>query len=186
MEKKLSREELLKRLLEIAIDPFTSVEQKHDIRKIMETSTNFKGKNHLFLVQCYFNETDPLFTVTKAQALTQAKLAFKEHNLYSCYYLYLLLKDSEPVQARNFLRICCDNAFPNAYLEMAKCRHKGILFEKNDDIAFENYSKAALCGLEEGYYGMLLIASEKGDKEKTKVIYESAKKKGFILPGIVE
>ena len=59
MEKALSRDELLIQLLEKARNPFTTCEQKEDILTIMKDSSNFKGKNHIFLLQCYFNPVDP-------------------------------------------------------------------------------------------------------------------------------
>lgn len=186
MEKALSRDELLIQLLEKARNPFTTCEQKEDILTIMKDSSNFKGKNHIFLLQCYFNPVDPLFIIDEKEALRQGYLALKENNPYSCYYLYLLLKDKEPSKARNYLRLCCDSAYPEAYLEMAKCQHKGILFEENREKAFENYKKAAKCGLYEGYYGMFLMASEDGDYPLQKTIIEEAEKRGFHLPGIIE
>ena len=51
MEKALSRDELLIQLLEKARNPFTTCEQKEDILTIMKDSSNFKGKNHIFLLQ---------------------------------------------------------------------------------------------------------------------------------------
>ena len=69
---------------------------------------------------------------------------------------------------------------------MAKYQHKGILFEKDLDKAFYNYSIAAKCGLYEGYFGMLLIASEKGDIELEKEIYKQALSHNFTLPGVIQ
>lgn len=184
MEKKINKEELLKRLLIIAKDPFTTCEQKFDIRKIFEKSTNFAGRNHLFLVQCYFAEENPIFIVSKEEAILQAKLAVKEGCIYGCYYLFLLLKETRPVDARNCLRIAADEGIAQACLEMAKCQHYGIVFEKNRQKAYENYAKAAGCGMMEGYYGMLLMASEDRDIQRQKNIYEKAKENGIELPGI--
>ena len=185
MEKKLTRDELLKNLIEQANDIFTTCEQKYDIRKILETSSNFKGKNHIFLVQCFFDKENPLFTVTEEQAIEQADLAFKEGNTFSCYYLALLLKDKNPVKARNYLRISCDCAFPQAYLEMAKCKHYGVLFLQDRKGAMEYYRKASLCGMKEGYEGMLKLYSEDGNYEAEKKVYDEALKKGIKLSGIV-
>lgn len=184
MEKKINKEELLKRLLIIAKDPFTTCEQNFDIRKIFENSTNFFGRNHLFLVQCYFAEENPIFVVSKEEAIQQARLAVKEGCLYGCYYLFHLVKDTRPVDARNFLRIAADEGIAEACLEMAKCQHYGNVFEKNRKQAFENYKKAAQSGMMEGYYGMLIMASEDRDKDLQERIYNQAKERGIELPGI--
>lgn len=186
MEKKLSKEELLKNLLIIAKDPFTTCEQKYDIRHILMTSSNFQGKNHLFLVQCYFSEDYPLFILNKNEAIQQAKLAIKEGCFYASYYLFLLLKDSEPQLARNCLRLCSDKGIPIACLEIAKCLQYGIVFDSNRKLAFEYYEKASKAGLKDGYYGMLLMASEDNDIEKQKEIYQKAKENGIELPGIIQ
>lgn len=186
MEKKLTRDELLMQLIDKAKDVFTTSEQKYDILKILKESTNFRGKNHLFLVQCYFQETTPLFFITKEEALEQAEAALKDGNAYSCYYLYRLLKEKNPVRARNYLRICCDHAYPIAYLEMAKCKHYGNLFYRDYEGAIQYYQKAALSGLKEGYEGLMSLYLELGEIEKEKEVYQEAKKKGFDLLGVVE
>lgn len=186
MEKQISRNELLLRLLAIAKNPFTTCEQKFDVRKILENSSNFDGKNHIFLVQCYFSKTSPLFTVTKEEAIYQARLALKEKNLFSCYYLFLLLKDSNPTSARLYLRIAVDEGYPEAYLEIAKCYHYGIVFNQDKEKALDYYKKAALSNNQDGYYGLLYMYSENQEYNKEKQIYKEAISKGFNLPGVVE
>ena len=186
MEKTLTRDELLLQLLQKAQNPFTTPQQMNDIKQVLLTSSNFQGKNHIYLLRCFFNEVEPLFLITEQGAIQQAYFALKENHPFSCYYLYKLLKDRDPVKARNYLRICVDYAYPEAYLEMAKCQHYGILFEQNRKSAFEYYKKAALCQRKEGYYGMLLMACEDGDTDLEEEIYKEAKKRGFLLPGIVE
>lgn len=186
MEKKLTRDELLIELIERANDIFTTAEQKYDIGQILENSSSFKGKNHLFLVQCYFNETEALFSLTKKDAIKQALLAVKEGSDYGCFYLYQLWKDNKPVEARNALRICCDYGYPEAFLEMAKCKHYGILFEKDIDGAILYYKKAAMSGRKEGYEGEMKIYLELNMIDKEKEVYEEAKRNGIVLSGVIE
>lgn len=185
MEKKLTRDELLVSLLKKARNPFTTIEQKNDIKRILMESNTMKGMNHLFLAQCHF-EDNPLFQVDEEEAARQANLAYRENNTGCFYYLYLLNRDKNEAKARNYLRLSCTYGNPRAYLEMADLLHSGTLFEKDPDSAFKNYRIAAKCGLEEGYFGMLLLASESGRYELEKEIYEEAKKKGFTLPGVVK
>lgn len=185
MEKKLTRDELLLSLLKKARNPFTTIEQKNDIKRILMESNTMKGMNHLFLAQCHFDD-NPLFQVSEEEATRQALLAYKENNTGCFYYLYLLNKNRNEAKARNYLRLSCTYGNPRAYLEMAKLLHKGILFPKDRVASFNNYKKAARCNLEEGYFGMLLLASEDGSYELEKEIYEEAKKKGFILPGVIK
>ncbi len=186
MEKKLTRDELLIELIEKAKDIFTTAEQKYDIYQILETSSSFKGKNHLFLVQGYFNEKESLFTLNEKEAEKQALLAVKEGSDYGCYYLYQLWKNTKPVQARNALRICSDYGYPEAYLEMAKCKHEGILFEKDIDGAIACYQKAAKSGRKEGYEGLMKIYLELNQIDKEKEIYEEAERNGIFLSGVIE
>ncbi len=186
MEKRLTRDELLNSFLRKAENPFTTMEQKNDIRRILMKSNTMRGMNHLFLVKCYFDEGNPLFHISKKEAIKQAELAYKENNRGAFYYLYLLLKDSDPVKARNYLRLACAYGNPYAYLEKGKLQHRGILFEKNEKEAFENYKIAAKCGMEDGYYGMLLLASEQGDITLAKEVYKDAMRNGISLPGVVE
>lgn len=186
MEKKLTREELLKELIEKAKDVFTTCEQKTDIQKILEESTNFRGKNHLFLARCYFHSEDALFPVSEEEALHQSYLALKEGANYAYFYLYFLLRDNEPVKARNYLRIACDCAYPDAYLEMADCKRKGKLFTRDREGALSYYRKAALSGRKEGYEGMMMLYLELGDIENEKKVYEEATEKGFVLSGVIE
>ncbi len=186
MEKKLTRDELLIELIEKAKDIFTTAEQKYDIGQILENSSSFKGKNHLFLVQCYFSDNGALFSLTEEEAVKQALLAVKEGSDYGCYFLYLLWKEKKPVQARNALRICCDYSYPDAYLEMAKCKHYGILFEKDIDGAILYYRKAALSGRKEGYEGLMKVYLEQNEIDKEKEVYEEAKRNGIVLSGVIE
>lgn len=186
MEKKLTRDELLKELIEKAKDIFTTAEQKYDIVQILQTSSSFKGKNHLFLVQCYFNEIDILFSLTKEDAIRQALLAVKEGSDFGTYYLYLLWKEDRPIEARNALRMCCDRGYKKAFLEMAKCKHYGEIFQLDRKGALEYYRKAALSGMKEGYEGLMKLYLELGMIDKEKEVYEEAKKKGVFLSGVVE
>ena len=186
MEKRLTRDELLNSFLRRAENPFTTMEQKNDIRRILMESNTMRGMNHLFLVKCYFNEEQPLFHISKEEAIRQAKLAYRENNRGAFYYLYLLLKDSDHVRARNYLRLSCSCGNPQAYLEKAKLQHHGILFEENKEEAFSNYKIAAQCGLNDGYYGMLLLASEQGNIKLARQVYNEAKEHGVYLPGVVE
>ena len=101
MEKPLSREELFNGLLEKVRNPFTSDEQKNDIRRILISSSSFKGRNHLFLVECYLNPDNSFFYVSKKEAIQQAQLAIDEKNFKGHYYLHLLYQDTDPVKSRN-------------------------------------------------------------------------------------
>ena len=185
MEKTLTRDELLLSLLKKARDPFTTMEQKRDVKRIMMESTTMRGMNHLFLVQCYFQD-HPLFHVTRKEALNQAYLAFRENNQGAYYYLYLLLKDEDQVRARNYLRLACTSGNPYAFLEMGKLQYRGELFPLNRKEAYQSFSMAAKCGLPDGYFYMLLIASEDHDVDLEKKIMEEARKAHIELPGVVE
>ena len=54
MEKRLTRDELLNSFLRKAENPFTTMEQKNDIRRILMESNTMRGMNHLFLVKSRF------------------------------------------------------------------------------------------------------------------------------------
>jgi TPR repeat protein len=185
MEKKLSRNELLSSLLRKAMDPFTTMEQKLDVKRILMESVTMQGMNHLFLVKCHFEEK-PLFHVDEEEAYRQAMLAYKENNAGAFYYLYLLMKDKEPRRARNYLMLGCEFGDPKAYYAIAECYHHGNLFPKDPDKAYENYFLAAKSGIKEGYFGMLLLASEEGNEKLEMEIYEEAKEKGIVLPGVIK
>lgn len=185
MEKQLTRDELLFSLLKKAKNPFTTMEQKNDVKRILMESSTMRGMNHLFLAKCYF-EDKPLFNISKEEAIRQANLAYKENNTGAFFYLYKFAKDTHPSIARNYLRLACMYGNPYAYLELANLKKDGILFEKNLKEAFENYKMAAECNLKEGYFGMLLIASEKGNEELQKEIYQKAIKNNIELPGIIK
>lgn len=185
MEKKLTQQELLENLIRTASQPFTTSEQRHDIKTVLENSSNFHGMNHLFLVSCYFEE-NPLFSISEGKALYQAGLALKEGNPIAYYYLYLLHKGKEEQKARIDLRMAVHYKVPQALLEMARLLEKGEMFPHNQNKAFQLYQQAAEKGETEAYYGMLLIASKNQDIEKAKQIYKEAKEKGISLPGVVE
>lgn len=185
MEKRLTRNELFDSLISKARNPFTTSEQKSDIKKILMESNTMNGLNHLFLVKCYFEEK-PLFRISKEEAIKQANKAYNEHNSGIYHYLYLFSKDENPQRAKSYLLISCLYGYAKSYLEIANLYYKGILFEKNIDKAYENYKIASSCHLKEGYFGMLLIAVEKGDFNLQKEIIEKAKKDNIELPGIVE
>lgn len=186
MEKSLTHDNLLQTLINRAIDPFSTCEQKQDIQRILEQSSSFGGLNHLFLVQCYLRNDDNIFSIDKDKAILQAELALNEGNTYSCYFLFQLLKNDKRAMARNYLRLACDYAIPEAYLEMAKCLHKGYLFIQDRQKAYENYKKAARSGLREGFYGMLLITCEDGDIEKQNKIITEAGLAGYDLYGMIK
>jgi len=186
MEKRLTRNELLIGLLRIASNPFTSLEKKLEIKKILEDSSTMRGMNHLFLLRCHFEEEHPLFYVSEEEAFRQAKLALKENNRGAYYYLYLLYRSKDEVKARNYLRLSCDAKNPYAFLEMGKLQKEGILFEKDLEKASKNLTIAANCGLKEAYFQLLLMASEAHDIEKEKAIYIQAMFHQIYLPGIVE
>lgn len=185
MEKHLTRNELFSTLLKKAKNPFTTIEQKNDIRRILMESTTMRGMNHIYLLKCHFDE-NPIFNISKKEAIHQANLAMKENNTDVFYYLYLLCKEDFPSRARNYLRLACTYGKPEAYLEIGRLKKEGILFEKNTEEAFESYRIAADCNLKEGYFGMLLIASEKQDYELEQQIYKEAIEKGIELPGIIK
>ncbi len=186
MEKRLTRDELLENLLQRASNPFTSMEQKTEIKKILMESTTMRGMNHLFLVRCYFNEENPLFFVTEDEALRQAHLALKENNTGAYYYLSLLYKDKDPTKARNYLRLSCYAKNPYAFLLLGKYRKEGILFEKDRKKAEECFRIAANCHLKEGYFQLLLMASEDHNIPKENGIYGEALFHGIKLPGVIE
>lgn len=186
MEKQLSREELLRTLINRAIDPFSTCEQKNDIQRILEESDSFGGKNHIFLVQSYLRHDENIFKVDRKKAIDQAFLAMKEGNPYSCYFLFHLLKDTNPTMARNYLRLACDHAIPEAYLEIARCKHHGILFTMDRKGAFIYYQKAGISGLKEGYDGMLIMACEDHDIKLQNKVKGEALIHGFELMGTIE
>lgn len=185
MEKTLTKDELLINLISQAMNPFNTMEQKLVVKRILAESTTLYGKNHLFLVSCYLSDT-PLFHVNKQEALKQAYMALHEGNEAAYYYLFYLLKDDNPSMARNYLRIACEKGYPKAHLEIAKQYHFGEVFEINRKKAFHHYHIAAKCGMQDGYFGMLLMASEDKDIEKERSIYLSALIRGIPLPGVVE
>ncbi len=185
MEKKLTRNRLLSSLLIKASNPFTSIEQKLDVKRILMESVTMQGMNHIFLVKCHFDER-PLFHVDEKEALRQAFMAYKENNVGAFYYLFLLLKDRHPSRARQYLILGGEFGDPKAYLELGRCYHDGGLFKKDMGKAYDYFSMAAKSGLKDGYFGMLLIAAENHDIELERKIYLMALDCGVELPGVVE
>jgi TPR repeat protein len=185
MEKSLTKDELLISLISQAMNPFYTMEQKWMVKRVLAQSTTLHGRNHLFLISCYLSDT-PLFHVSREEAIKQAHMALKEGNEAAYYYLFYLLKEENPSMARNYLRLACEKGYPKAHLEIAKQYHYGLIFEKNRKKAFHHYEIAAKCGLEDGYFGMLLMASEDKDIVKERNIYLSALIRGISLPGVVE
>lgn len=185
MENKLPRNKLLSSLLVKASNPFTTIEQKLDVKRILMESVTMQGMNHIFLVQCHF-EQNPLFYIDEKEAIRQALMAYKENNYRAFYYLYLLLKDKNPSRARAYLLLGCEFSDGKAFYEIANCYHEGSLFPKDIKLAYKYYSLAAKSGLKNGYYGMLLIAAESHDVELEKRIYQEAFKQGLVLPGVIE
>lgn len=186
MEKPLSREELFNGLLEKVRNPFTSDEQKNDIRRILISSSSFKGRNHLFLVECYLNPDNSFFYVSKKEAIQQAQLAIDEKNFKGHYYLHLLYQDTDPVKSRNHLRRACVYQRPKAYARRGHLLHDGILFEKNREKAYEAFYQASCLHDPSGYFGRLLRQSEKGNLKGELEMIEKAKEDGIFLPGYIE
>lgn len=185
MEKNLPRNELLLSLLKKASNPFTSMEQKLDVKRILMESVTMQGMNHLFLAQCHF-DSNPLFYIDEKEALHQARLAYQENNPGAYYYLYLLLKEKKPMRAKSYLLLSCTAGNPKAYYELGKLYFHGELFKKDLDKAYENFSLAAKCNVKEGYFGMLLVSAIQGKIEQEKEVYQMAKENGIELPGVVE
>lgn len=186
MEKKLSRDELLYSLLKIAENPFTNIEQKRDIFRILKESSTMRGMNHLFLVNCYFNKEKAIFNVNREEAIFQAKLALKENNVGAFYFLYMLLKDTDVRKARCYLLLSAMYGNPKAHLSLGDHYLYGTLFERDLVKAEKHYTIAAECKEKDGYFKLLYIASLNNDIKKQNSIYEKAKENGIILPGIVK
>lgn len=185
MEKKLTQKELLQNLIKTASNPFTTIEQKRDIQKVLEESSNFKGANHLFLVECYLNSQNPLFVISEAKAIAQTNKALKEHNVIGYYYLYILMRKRNPLRARTSLRMACEFKIARAWYALGKEYLSGDLFDKDRIRAFDAFERSAQLGDARGYVEMLLIAAEDGDYEKQKKILKRAEDKGVLLPGVV-
>lgn len=183
MEKKLTPKELLRNLIISSQDPFTSTERLEDIKRVLLTSDNFAGINHLYMAKTYLNPEAYPFQISKEEAREQCKLAIQEGNEIGYYYLYFLA-DTD-IEKRKYLNLSVLAKYPKAYLEYAKLKHQGIVYEKDIDKAYEYYKKAAHSGLQDGYYGMIQIDIERGDSRKQQEDYDEATKKGFHLPGIV-
>lgn len=185
MEKKISRNKILEHFLKQAKNPFISVEQKLDIKKILLTSDTMRGMNHLYLVRCYFSESS-LFYISKEEAIKQAYLALQENNYGAFYYLYFLLKDIDFNKAKGYLILSAFYGNAKAHIELGKLYYDGLLVEKNFKKSYEHFKIASECHKKEGFFGMLLIASVQGDYELEQEIYNKAKEENIILPGIVK
>lgn len=183
MEKKLTPKELLRNLILSSNNPFTSTERLEDIKKVLLTSDNFCGINHLYMVKTYLQPESYPFTISKEEAIRQCDIALKEGNTIGYYYRYLL--SDNDVEKRKYLNLSVLNKYPKAYLEYARLHQLGIVYEKNLDKAYQYYKKAADSKLVEGYRGMMEIDIETGNKKQQVEDYEEAEKKGFHLPGIV-
>lgn len=186
MEKPLSRQELFSNLLSKAQNPFTSDEQRDDIKRIFLSSDSFQGRNHLFLVKCYLNPDNSFFYVTKKEAIQQANLAIGEKNFRGHYYLHFLYRDMDETKSRNHLRRACVYQIPKAYSRRGYLLHEGILFDKNREKAYAAFRKASYLHEPRGYYGRLLRKSEDQDLKGQKEILEKAKEDGIFLPGYIE
>ena len=185
MENKLSQKELLQRLIDGVKSPFCTTEKQKDIKKILMTSSNFEGMNHLFLVSCYLSEGTGLFQVSEEEAFTQAELALKEKNPIAYYAFYELYKMKDPHKAKAYLMISCDTGYVKAYLTMARLLEKAGSLSPDGIDAYHYYALAAEEGSQEGYYGMLLLDQKNQDYGKAKNDYEKARKAGVLLPGTV-
>lgn len=183
MEKKLTSKELLRNLIVSANDPFATVERLEDIKKVLSTSKNFAGINHLILAKSYFEDNITPFKLTEEEVKKQCELAIEEGNQIGYFYLYKLAKTD--VERRKYLNISIYTNYAPAYLEYAKLHHKGDIYQKDLNKAYQYYRKAANSGLEDGYFGMIMIDIETNNLKKQKEDYEEAKRKGFKLPGIV-
>ncbi len=186
MEKPLSRKELFNGLLDKVQNPFTSDEQKNDIKRILLSSSSFHGRNHLFLVECYLHPDNPYFYISKEEAIRQAELAIKEKNFRGHFYLHLLYQDIDEVKSRNHLRRACVYQVGAAYLRRGYLLHEGILFEKNRKLAYECFLQASYHHEKDGYFGRLVRKSEEGDLKGQKEIIRKAEEEGFSLPGYIE
>lgn len=185
MEPGIEKDRLLTILIDQARDVFISVEKRADLLKVLKESNSFNGKNHIFLLTCYFDE-NPTFIISKQEAINQAQLAIKEGSGIGYYYLYNLYKDDQPSQARNCLRLAVDIGYSIAILQLAKCYHFGQTFQKDEKLA-EKYYKIA-CKLDEpdAYFYLLMLYCQQGDKQKAEELYIYGLSRGFDLPGIVE
>jgi TPR repeat protein len=185
MEEKLSQKELLRNLIEAAMSPFATMEKIADIKNVLSSSNNFSGINHLILVQSYFNENSFPFSVTKEEAIIQAKAALKDKNPIGYYYLYLLYKDEDEVKAKTNLIIASEAGYPKAIYEIGYLKHHGIIFKKNREEAFKYYKEAAKRNSLDGYFGLLVMYEEDGNYIEAEKILKEANDKGFSLPGVV-
>lgn len=183
MEKKLTSKELLNNLIVSANDPFATVEKIEDIKKILSTSKSFSGINHLILVKSYLEEGITPIKISKEEAIVQCNLAIEEGNDIGYFYLYKL--EDDEIKKRQYLNILLIRGYPKAYLEYAKLHHKGILYKKDLNKAYQYYRKAADKNLKDGYFGMIMVDIETNNLKQQKKDYEEALQKGFKLPGII-
>lgn len=183
MEKKLTPKELLRNLILSSRDPFTSTERLEDIKRVLLTSDNFCGINHLYMVKTYLNPDSYPFSVSKDEAFNQCNKALNEGNTIAYFYLYLI--SEKEIEKRKYLNLSLLYKYPYAYLEYAKLHHTGTIYEKDLKKAYAYYKKAADNNIKEGYYGMITIDMETGNKEKQIQDYKDAEKKGFKLAGII-
>ncbi len=187
MEKTLTKKELLYNLIKGVQDPFSTAEKQRDIRRILSSSSNFGGLNHLYLARCHFsNRKEPLI-VSLEEAKEQALLAIKEKNNVGYYFLYKVkLEKKEYQKAITYLKYMISIGYPDAYMDMANLLYKGVAIEKDDREAYKYYEKATEKDIDKGFFGMLLIASSYHDVKLEKKIIEKAAQCGLVLPGFIE
>lgn len=183
MEHRLTTKDLLRNLLKSSRDPFITPERLLDIQKVLMTSSNFSGVNHLIMVKTYLEPDLYPFHLTKEEAVSQAKLAIDERNPIGYFYLYLLSDREE--EKRKYLNISLMTEYEYAYLEYANLLHEGRLYQKNVDKAYLYFRKAADKGLADGYFGLMKIDIEREDYEMEKKHFKEARRKGIVLPGVV-
>lgn len=185
MEPGIEKDRLLTILIDQARDVFITVEKKADLLRVLKESDSFNGKNHIFLLTCFFDD-NPTFLISKEEAINQAQLALKEGSGIGYYYLYKLYKDEDKSKARNCLRMAVDIGYSIAILELAKCYHFGTTFAKNEALAEKYYKISCKLGEADAYFYLLMLYCQQGNKEKAEELYIYGLSRGFDLPGIVE
>lgn len=180
----ISKKEFILNLLESAMNPFCSDEKLQDILKVLSTSSNFNGLNHLILVSDYLNSKH-IFFLTREEAIKQAELAVLEDNPIGNYYLYKLYLEENPQSALEYLKKIIDKRYPRADFYYAMHLNTGDIVEKNVDEALKYFLIAAKYGYEDAYYQILLIYESRYQIDKAVEIYNIAKSKNIDLPGVV-
>lgn len=185
MEKEIPSIDKLKAMLRRAANPFTASYQIASIRSVLNGSSAFKGVNHLFLVDCFFQDK-PVFSVSEKEALEQCELALKDGNKISYYYLYLLLKNKDSNTAINDLLLACEISYPKALFEYGFLLYKGETVKQDYKLAKQYFEKAIAGGIKKAYFYLLMIAEKERDYEEAESIYQRAMNDDYYLPGTVK